>query len=468
MVVPSSCPACKAASAGLNHFALVRRALDWAVSAKLFARLRCHGNTRWSAPALVSLALLWVWSDQATLTGAFTQAREAAEQMFGGVALTTYPGLTAALRTWSKTLVPLVAVALRRRMRQVAGGSWRIGRWLALAIDGTRISVPRTTSNEKAFAAAHFGQGKTARSGRSRKHRDRRSKPLGEPVRPQLWLTLLWHVSLRLPWAWKSGPSTDHERGHFQELLATEKFPKNTLFCGDAGFVGYALWQAIHAAGHALVIRVGANVRLLRGLGRLRDGLVYCWPGHAERQGQPPLILRLVTLQGPRAPIYLVTNVLEEKELSDAQVCELYRQRWGVEVQIRALKQTFGRRTLRSRTAEHARIELDWSLLGLWLVQLLAVKEQVRLGQPPQRSSVALALRVVREMLRRGGEPAPATTLWRQRLAQAQVDAYPRRASKRARYRRKYKDRPSTKPPRLIPANARQRAAFQNLQRQAA
>ena len=446
----------------------MRKALSWAVSAKLFARLRCHGNTRWSAPALVSLATLWVWSDQATLSGAFAQARDAAERMLGSAALTTYPGLTAALRTWSAVLVPLLARALRRRMRQVARGSWRIGRWLVLAIDGTRISVPRTASNEKAFAAPHFGRGKTARSGRSRKHRRRRSKPLGEPVRPQLWLTLLWHVGLRLPWQWKSGPSTDHERGHFQDLLHTEKFAKNTLFCGDAGFVGFELWQAIQTAGHAFVIRVGANVRLLRGLGRLCDGLVCCWPGHAERDGQPPLVLRLVTLQGPRSLIYLVTNVLEERDLADAQVCALYRQRWGVEVQLRALKQTFCRRTLRSRSAANARIELDWSLVGLWLVQLLAVKEQLRLGQPPQRSSVALALTVIREMLRRGREPVPAATLWRERLGQAQVDNYPRRGSKRARYRRKYKDRPSTKPPRLIPANARQRAAFRNLQHQAA
>ena len=37
-------------------------------------------------------------------------------------------------------------------------------------------------------------------------------------------------------------------------------------------------------------------------------------------------------------------------------------------------------------------VELDWSLVGLWLIQLFAVKEQIKTDSPPEQSSVALAL----------------------------------------------------------------------------
>lgn len=52
---------------------------------------------------------------------------------------------------------------------------------------------------------------------------------------------MMWHMGLRLPWTWRLGPSNSSERGHVMEMLQQEEFPENTLFCGDAGFVGYPL-----------------------------------------------------------------------------------------------------------------------------------------------------------------------------------------------------------------------------------
>ncbi len=70
-------------------------------------------------------------------------------------------------------------------------------------------------------------------------------------------------------------------------------------------------------------------------------------------------LLRLLHFQLGRCQIYLVTNVLNQKRLSDAQATRLYQLRWGVEVQFRRLKQTFGRRKVRSKTPERAKVELD-------------------------------------------------------------------------------------------------------------
>jgi hypothetical protein len=350
-------------------------------------------------------------------------------------------------------------------MEQAAGAHWRIGSWLALAVDGSRVTTPRTASNEQAFAAQHFGQGARARERRRWKNKKRRSKKLSTAVKPQIWLTLIWHMGLKMPWCWKSGPSTDCEQHHLRSLLETQVFPRQTLFCADAGFVGYELWKTLQDRGHHFLIRVGANVHLLRRLAhvRQRGDLVYLWPN--ARRRELPLALRLFEFQGPRGKVCLVTNVLSERRLSRQQARCLYRLRWGVELQFRALKQTFGRRKLRSRTADHALLELDWSLVGLWLIQLFAVKEQIKIDCPPARSSVALALRVVHDAMRNWTAGIAQPRTFAGRLSRATQDGYVRHGSKAARYRPQYKDKPSATEPIIVVATAQQRLAYRALRR---
>jgi len=45
------------------------------------------------------------------------------------------------------------------------------------------------------------------------------------------------------------------------------ELPTHARLVAAAGFVGYEVWQTLLTAGHHIVIRVGANVRLLRQLG---------------------------------------------------------------------------------------------------------------------------------------------------------------------------------------------------------
>ncbi len=432
---------------------LLRRALAWVVTDDIFGHLPRHGNTKWLPARLVVLAVLWVWSERATLTGAFAQAYRWAVDLAGAAAVGSYQGLTNALVTATPRLLPLLQARLRRRMQECGGGHWRVGRWLALAVDGSRVSTPRTAANEAAFCAPRYGHGKTARY-KKKKGGKRRRRRQAEPVKPQIWATLVWHLGLRLPWGWKTGPSNASERDHFRELVAAGGFPERTLFCADAGFTGYELWKAMRDAGHSFVIRVGGNVTLLRGLGYAREhaGIVYCWPDKAARRRQPPLVLRLWRLQVGRRPMALVTDVLDERQLSAADVRELYRRRWGIELQFRTLKQTFGRRKLRSKTPQRALVELDWSLVGLWLVQLFAVREQIPLGEPPARSSAAVALAILREVLDRRHEAADPEADLGKRLGEATTDGYRRKGSKKARYRPKFKDKPAAGSPKVVKA----------------
>lgn len=449
----------------VTHADLLRQTLEWFSKGDSFANLRLHGNVSWTVTQLVVLAVMWVWSDKKQLTTAFVEARGLATVIFQSVAVSSYQGLLGALRRYSEALLPQLWSHLQQLMKRSAGEHWRIGRWLPLAVDGSRITTPQTVSNEQAFSAKTYGKSRKAKARTKWKNKKRRSKKVPAAVKPQMWLTLVWHMGLKMPWCWKSGPSTSSERGHLLDLLLTLVFPVDTLFCGDAGFVGHDFWKAILDHGHNFLMRVGGNVRLLRELGdaRARNGIVYLWPRKIMDKKLPPLALRLIEFQGARGKVYLVTNILSERDLSDRQAQKLYRLRWGVELQFRAFKQTFGRRVLRSRTAENARVELEWSLVGLWMIQLYAVKEQIRIDSPPEQSSVALAVNIVQEIMRDPYCPISDPDELRKRLGAATKDKYQRTKSKRGRYRPPSKDKPSATKPIITKATREQKTNFRNL-----
>jgi hypothetical protein len=445
---------------------LLRRSINWVLDDKIFADLQTHGNTKWKPKYLVALAVLTAWSDGERMTDAFLKAKKLSQTMFSQIAIQTFQGMMRALVTWTPQLLPLLWLRLHELMQRAGGEHYRIGKWLPLAVDGSRFTTPRTKSNEQAFAAKSFGKGKKAKSRCKWKNKKKRSKKLCEPVKPQIWLTLIWHMGLKLPWCWKTGPSTSSERHHLMEMLQTHEFPKNTLFCCDAGFVGYELWKSILDAGHNFLIRVGGNVRLLRNLGHARagKGIVCLWPAAAARRSQAPIVLRLIEVQSEHGTMYLVTSVLSQRELSTASLKHLYPLRWGVELQFRSVKQTFGRSKLRSRNSDHALAELDWSLVALTMVQLFAIREQIKLDEPPEQTSVSEALRAIRYAMDNWHEPARGNDKLTSRLQAATKDGYERSSRKTSRYHSKYKNKPNATKPVIQQATRKQKQAYRALQ----
>ena len=74
---------------------------------------------------------------------------------------------------------------------------------MPLAVDGSRVSTPRTKANENAFRAANYGKSKSAKYRKKKsKNKRKKNRTKAETVTPQIWLTLLWHMGLRLPWCW--------------------------------------------------------------------------------------------------------------------------------------------------------------------------------------------------------------------------------------------------------------------------
>jgi hypothetical protein len=453
----------------------LRRALDWIVTSDIFANVRLHGNVKWKPLALVCLAIFWVWSSQPGLVEAAKDAIATVAKLFGsdGVAVASYQALTAALVRYTPQLLPPLWTRLQSLMRQSGQAGWRVGKWLVLAVDGSRVGVPRTQRNEARFNKPRKPRGKkksrTKKRGRhaQRKRQKQRSKSHYDPqaVGPQVWLTLLWHVGLRLPWCWMLGPSYASERAHLETLLHQLRFPEFTLFCADAGFVGYEFWRSILDHGHSFLIRVGGNVRLLKCLGlvRQRGDIVYCWPDAAMRKKQPPLVLRLLRFHDGRGDVYLVTNILDDEELTTEQASLIYRRRWGIELQFRSLKQTYGRAKLRARTPEIAEIELHWSLLGLTMLQLLAMKEQTRAGEPADKTSIAAVLRIIRSMIAERSEKRPPSASLGKRLENATTDSYQRHGKKQSRNYPRRKEEPCTGPPIILTATPEQRERARNL-----
>ena len=419
---------------------------------KIFSDIKLHGNTNWTPVSLVQVALLWTWGNQSLVERA-EDAISDAKKLFGATGVGSYQVLTNALVGHGEQLLSRLWLRLQGLMSRTQQANFRIGMWLVLAVDGTRVSTSRTLANEREFSQP----GNSWRTRKKRKKRRKRTakrkvynkKPL--PVGPQVWLTLLWHVGQRMPWAWSIGPSNTNERKHFLDLCKSLIFPKNTLFCGDAGFVGYEVWKTLHDEGHQFLIRVGRNCRLLNQLGHVRekDGIVYSWPEERQRRNQPPVVLRLLRFHDGYGEVYLVTNELSERKLSDARASEIYRKRWGIEVQFRTLKQTCQRTKLLGRTPEIVKQELHWSIAGLWLAQFLALEQQPAHAQ----TSVAGVLRVIRSVIRRPDKVPKRGHSLARLLALAVTDNYIRTCPKKSRDYPRRKAKPSARPPKLSVAS---------------
>jgi len=448
-----------------NNGAQLNRAFEWFLNGVSFRDFNPHGNTSWKPTALIIQTLLWIWSDKRNLTDAFDDSRLQSQKLSGNVALTTYQGLAGALQTWTDRLVPPLLEQLHRLMQSIGKSRWKVGRWVAFGVDGSRDSVGRTLSNEQAFCASNYGNGKTAKYRKKKTKGTRKRKKVDSkqcPQGPQIWITMIWHIGLRLPWCWMLGPSNASERGHVMSMVRAGKFPIKALFVGDAGFVGYDFWQCIIDSGYQFLVRVGGNVTLLEKLGydieKRGKGIVYCWPKNKMRSNQPPLVLRVIRVRlGGKKKAVLLTSVLDEAELSIKEALSLYEKRWGIELEFRNLKQTFGRSMLRSRRCDRAMNELTWSILGLTVVQLFALKQQMLLPRAdPSRMSVAAALRAVRKTCSDLSYDDAEADDFETQLRCAVTDDYERTGSKTARYQPKRKHPPSCGLPIIVRADSEQ------------
>jgi hypothetical protein len=135
-----------------------------------------------------------------------------------------------------------------------------------------------------------------------------------------------------------------------------------------------------------------------------------------------------------------------------------------VELEFRALKQTFERRTLRSRTSDRALVEMEWSLFGMTVIELFALKEQLQAkAANPSKLSFAKSLRAMRLSLSHLNDRPNHVSDLKTLLAAAVTDDYERKKPKTARYRPNKKDKPSCGTPRVTRATIEHRKCLKEL-----
>jgi IS4 transposase len=458
----------------INH-QTIKQVVDWLLVPALFAGMQTRAGAKWKPRMLAAAALLWACSDSVNLKDRFAVARKIVARVFRWQLPPgqTYQGFMKMLGKWHLDLMLVIQPYLRVQMREVLPGQWKIAGYVVFAGDGSRVELARTKSLEKAYSATKKRKKKTARkkNGQKRRPANHHVKNKTQSVEsiekkantPQMWLTLLWHVGTGLPWAWKTGPSDSSERAHLTEMLA--ELPENSLITADAGFIGYDFWKSILDGDHHFLARVGGNVSLLKKLGCVRqhEHTVYLWPDSAAKKEQRPLVLRLIVVHDGKHPVYLVTD-LNKSQLSDRQAATIYAKRWGIELFFRTVKQTFGRRKLRSRSAENAKLELDWSLLGVWCICLLGQRELVANGTDTARLSPAAAINAFQATLRDWRvRPETATeSLWKL-LRIAIQDDYTRSSSKTSRNYPRKKQRKRITRPKITNATKKQINAAKQL-----
>jgi hypothetical protein len=345
------------------------------------------------------------------------------------------PGTTLAgfLTALAKLPLPVLR-ALVQGVRQRLAARWveplRVGGWVPLACDGSRLECPRSEQLQQRLGEA------------------------GKPgSAPSIYLTTLVLLPLGVVWSWCWGKGTASEHHHLRQLLRT--LPRQALIVADACYLGYELFTAIRQAHAAFLVRLSSRAYLYTTeqvpLAAWTEGLVYYWPSAVQAQGGPPIPARLLRVKGRKADVWLLTSVLEPPQLSHATAGQVYRWRWRNEGLFRDYKRLLQKVKLSSRTVALVHREAEGSMLALQLLLALAV--QTPAGQP-----VALPGSPRRELLRlRGAITAALRRLGPRQFAQYQQmltvvrsQERPERVSAKVRQEwARRKDHKPPKPPKL-------------------
>jgi hypothetical protein len=387
-----------------------------------------YAPPRWTLQPLIWVLLTMAWHPGQSQEERFAAARATYVAHYQhsrrpGAALA---GFLTALAKLPLPVLRALAQGVRQRLAVLWVDGLRVGGWLPMACDGSRLECPRSEQLQQRLGEA------------------------GKPgSAPSIYLTTLVLLPLGVVWSWWWGKGTASEHRHLRQLLRT--LPRKTLLVADAFYLGYELFTAIMQAQAAFLVRLSSRAYLYTTeqtpLEAWTEGLVYYWPSTARQQGRPPIPARLLRIKGHKADVWLLTSVLDRQQLSHATAGQMYRWRWRNEGLFRDYKRLLGKMKLSSRTVALVHREAEGSMLALQLLLALAV--QTPAGQP-----VVLPGCPRRELLRlRGAITAALRRLGPRQFAQYErmlsvVRSQNRPARLSAKVRQEWPRRKDHKPPK--------------------
>jgi AcrR family transcriptional regulator len=242
------------------------------------------------------------------------------------------------------------------------------------------------------------------------------------------------------------------------------------LLVADAGFTSFDLLRSLVDRGVQVLVRMGSNRTLLTALTEVRvksrGEWVWLWPTRKQSTCRP-LMLRLIRIErANHSPVYLVSSGMDEQALTDRQIGQFYRMRWGHEVFYRSFKRTLDQHKMRSASPSEAGRELEWALLAYLVVGLWTVEALIGAKRDPLGWSVSQSLRVVRQILHPPGRSLRRADLRRQ-LQQAGKASDVGHGSKQARHWPNKKNDPPAGVPRIRQATEKERGLAQRTCEQA-
>jgi hypothetical protein len=171
-----------------------------------------------------------------------------------------------------------------------------------------------------------------------------------------------------------------------------------------------------------------------------------------------------------KTKMWMLTSVLDKTKMTKKRVVRYYKMRWGVEVEFRGFKQTLDKSKLRCRNDGRALAELDWTIRGMAMAELLALRHQLasKTKRPDDNTakdrSLAKTMRALRKCMRNLRTTKPSKSNIYDDLENACVDRYKNHTDKRARYRPKNPDIKPLGDPNVRPLTDIERKKIRNLQ----
>ena len=322
--------------------------------------------------------------------------------------------------------------------RALEGWCWR-GRPVKL-LDGTGFSMPDTPENQRAYP-----------------------QPSSQAAGVGFPLARLSCVICLASGAVLTAASGPHEGPGHSELdlsrtLLAALRPGEVLLA-DALYANFWLVADLLAAGVDFVLEQhGSRVTDFRRGERLaiRDHRLDwlkprhkpAWMSRSQYRAYPEQIQVREAQVGGRV---LVTSLLDASAVAKHELDALYRQRWHIELDLRAIKSTLGLDVLRCRTPAMVEKELWVYLLAYNLIRLLMAQAAAEHGASPRQLSFKHTVQLFSEFNLRELCHADAATLALlfRLIAQQRVGHRPGRCEPRAKKRRP-KSYPWLKVPRHV------------------
>jgi hypothetical protein len=388
-----------------------------------------HYDCSWSLKALLWNLLLMIWGKGDSEAERFLEARAffVSRHQHGKRPGETWEGFRQALR---RLPIPVFR-ALAAGLRQQIGRRWidalRIGGWLPIGCDGSRLECCRSAELEARLGQA--GKNDSA---------------------PMVYVTALVLLPLGLLWSWRLDKGTGSELTHLTQMLPT--LPEKSLLVADAFYLGYDLYRSILRAEAAFLMRMSSRANLYSEddvpLERFKEGWVHYWPEHAQEKRQPPLRLRLLRVGSGKVDVWLLTN-LDKKNLPRRRAAQIYRWRWKNEGMFRTYKRTLDKMKLRHRTAALVFREAEGSLIALQLLLAMAA-QNMQQEKKTSASPRQMLLRIRGVVVRALTELGPRQLLrYEEALQEIHGESPNRTSSKTRRPWPRRKEHKPPKPPKL-------------------